>query len=91
LVSAQNIDGVAMSDLAKELEVYKNALPLLANEEGKYVLVGDGEVSGLFSAYADALQAGYEKFGIKPFLVKQISGQEQIAYFSRDFSAPCQV
>jgi hypothetical protein len=79
-----------MPDLEKELEVYKKNLPSLLGNEGKFVLVGNGQVAGVFTAYQDALQAGYAKFGMRPFLVKQISAQEQVSYFSRDIGAVCQ-
>jgi hypothetical protein len=52
--------------------------------EGKYVVVHGETIAGPFDTYEDALQAGYDKFGVVPFLVKRISRVEPIQYFSRD-------
>lgn len=75
--------------LAAELEVFKANLPNLLADEGKFALIVGKELVGVFSSYDDALKIGYEKAGLKPFLVKKISGTETIAYFSRDISSPC--
>jgi hypothetical protein len=73
--------------LEKELGVYKaNLIDLLASA-GKYVLIFGEQIGGIFEGYEDALQAGYDKYGLEPFLVKQISRAEPIYYFSRDLSA----
>ncbi len=66
------------------LSVYEaNLIELLANE-GKYVVICGEEIEGAFESYDDALEAGYRKYGLTPFLVKQISRDEPIYYFSRD-------
>lgn len=63
--------------LAREYETYKSKLPELAGNEGKFALVQNSEVAGVFATYEEALMAGYKKFGLKqPFLVKQISSVE---------------
>jgi hypothetical protein len=63
--------------LAKEYETFKDKLPELAAQEGKFVLIHDDQVGGIFSTYEEALLAGYKKFGVKqPFLVKQIVAAE---------------
>lgn len=76
-----------MSTLAKELDTYKRELPNLLANSGKFVLICGDEVFSTYDSYADAIKVGYEKFGLTPFLVKQISQTEQISYFSRDFNA----
>jgi hypothetical protein len=73
--------------LEKELSVYEANLPELLANEGKYVLIAGEQISGPFDTYEDALAVGYEKYGLIPFLVKQISHFEPIYYFSRDLSA----
>jgi hypothetical protein len=73
-----------MNGLEQELKVYKERLPELLKDEGKFVLIFKKDVLGTFSAYDDALKYGYEKAGLDPFLVKKISGTETIAYFTRD-------
>ncbi len=72
--------------LEKELETYKRELPkLVASGQGKYVLIQDSIVVGVYDTYADAIQEGYGHFGVaKPFLVKQINALENVQFFTRD-------
>lgn len=79
-----------MSDhLKRELDTFNKLLPSLADKEGKFALVFSEELLGTYDSYADALAAGYEKAGLKPFLVKRISATESVSYFSRDLGAAC--
>ena len=76
--------------LEKELETYNRELQaLLANQgEGKFVLIQNDNVIDVFGTYEDALKEGYKTFGVTtPFLVKQISGIEQVQCFTRDIGA----
>lgn len=73
-------------DLSVELAVYEANLPELLGSEGKFVLISGEEIAGAFATYGEALDAGYEKYGLKPFLVKQIRAAEPIHYFSRDLN-----
>lgn len=77
--------------LEKELETLRRELPnLLANGgEGKFVVVFEDRIVGIYTSYEDALAIGYEKCGLKPFLVKKIQAVEQVQYFSRDLAFPC--
>ena len=70
--------------LENELSVYNRHLIDLLAHEGKFTLVCGEEIGGPFETYEAALQAGYERFGLVPFLVKQIRRAEPIHYFSRD-------
>jgi hypothetical protein len=74
--------------LERELETYRQNLPGLLDNEGKYVLVQGDQVVDVFGTYEDALKQGYAKFGLTPFLVKQIQSVEQVYFISR-FSKPC--
>lgn len=78
-----------MSGLEKELEIYNQNLSVLLKDEGKYVLIYGKNIVGIYSAYDDALKAGYDKAGLEPFLVKKISGAETISYFTREIGAEC--
>ena len=71
-----------------ELAVYRRSLKEWENREGEYVLIKGEEICGFFSSYDDALKIGYEKFGLEPFLVKQISVIEQAHFISRSVD-PC--
>lgn len=79
-----------MAALELEIATYKRVLPTLTNDEGKFVLIRRDEVVDKFDSYEDALKVGYAKFGLEPFLVKQISQVEQVANFTRRYLAPCQ-
>ncbi|MGH9785750.1 MAG: hypothetical protein ACRD88_16380 [Terriglobia bacterium] len=74
--------------LEKEVEVYKSKLAQLKEHEGKFVLIHGEDVVDVFSTYEDALKQGYQKFGLTPFLVKQIQTIEQVQFISR-FVDPC--
>jgi hypothetical protein len=73
-----------MAALEREMRTYKAKLPELGASEGKFVLISGETVSGTFDSYQDALAAGYERFGLEPFLVKQISTVEVLASFTRE-------
>lgn len=79
-----------MSALELELSTYAKHLPQLLPQEGKYVLIHSSDIVGTFDSYGDAIKEGYEKFGLTPFLVKQISPAERVLYFTRDIDSLCQ-
>lgn len=68
--------------LEKELETYKRKLPQLKNSEGKFILV-HGDDADVFAAYEDALRAGYQRYGLNAFMVKQIKSFEQAQLITR--------
>jgi len=75
--------------LEKELATYKQKLPELKGQEGKFVLIHGDEVVDTFTSYEDAMKKGYSQFGVNtPFLVKQIQAIEQVQFISR-FVEPC--
>jgi hypothetical protein len=70
--------------LEREIETYRSKLPELKGEnEGRFVLIKGDQVVDIFTSYEDALKAGYEKFGLDPFLVKKIEAVEQAQLISR--------
>jgi hypothetical protein len=73
--------------LEKELATYQAKLSELKQHEGKFVLIHDDDVVDLFSSYDDALKEGYKRFGLAPFLVKQIHAIEPVYYFTRPIVA----
>lgn len=75
--------------LEKELAAFNRNLPKLKTEhEGKFVLIHGDELIEVFSSYDDAIKAGYSRFGLEPFLVKQVQALEQVQFISR-FVDPC--
>lgn len=72
--------------LAKELDVYNRLLPsLLADpaKVGKYVLIHGDVFAGVFSTQDEAIEAGYDRFGVVPLLAKKISEKEPLLFFPR--------
>ncbi len=69
--------------LEREMKTYQEKLPGLKADEGKYVLIQGEEVAGVFTSAEDALKAGYDRFGLEPFLVKQIQAIERVQFISR--------
>ena len=74
--------------LEKELATYRAKLPDWKDHEGKFVLIRGDEVVDFFAAYEDAIKAGYDRFKLEPFLVKQVQTIEQVQFISR-FVDPC--
>jgi len=70
--------------LEKEMETFRKKLPELKVEhEGKFVLIHAEEIVDFFTSYDDAIKAGYDRFGLAPFLVKQVLALEQVQFISR--------
>lgn len=72
-----------MSDLKQEIDTYNRHLPTLLRQQGKFVLIKSTEIAGIFDSYLEALTAGYQRFKLDSFLVKQITPAQPVAYFSR--------
>jgi len=75
--------------LETEVETYRIRLPELAADEGKFVLIHGDQVVDVYGTYEDAIKEGYAKFGLEPFLVKQIQTTEQVHFISRFQATPC--
>lgn len=59
--------------LENELKTYdQQREALLGTAEGKFVLIHDHEVFGVFDTDLDAINSGYQQFGNVPFLVKHV-------------------
>ncbi len=78
-----------MAELDRDLAKFRELLPTLKASEGKFALVYNGELKGVFETYSDALDAGYKLAKLEPFLVRRISSAEYVAYFTRDIEAAC--
>jgi hypothetical protein len=60
--------------LELELKTFEEKrLTLLAEHEGKFVLIKGDQIIGTFESQQDAIAVGYREFGNVAFLVKQIS------------------
>ena len=62
-----------MKVLEQELKTFEeNRDNLLAESEGKFVLIHDGKVTAVYDSKGDALAEGFKRFGNVPFLVKHV-------------------
>jgi len=75
--------------LEREQETFKRKLPELKEAEGKFALIQGDDFVGVFGTYEDAMAAGYQKFELNPFLVKQIQAVEQVHFVTRLLDSPC--
>ena len=73
--------------LEKELQTYEQKRSELLPNEGRFVLIHGDQVAGIWDTYEDALKLGYEKYGLKPFLVKRIEAVDTINHSFR--YTPC--
>jgi hypothetical protein len=79
---------MAIANLQTELKTYLEHRERLLEQEGKFVVIHGSEVAGVWDTYEDALKDGYQRFGLEPFLVKQIEGTEPVQFFTRDVCRP---
>lgn len=69
--------------LERELKTYNDHVASWTEHNGKYVLIHGDDVVDFFAAYEDAIKAGYQRFKLEPFLVKQINAVETIQHITR--------
>jgi hypothetical protein len=77
--------------LEKELETFLRELPTWLVEplnRGMFALIQGDAVVSLYTTFDAALSAGYDKFGLEPFLVKEVTDHEEPRYFSRNLRCP---
>ena len=76
--------------LEKEVRHYnKIRNELLGKAKNKYALIHEDELIDTFKSKDDAIKKGYELFGNKPFLVKQILEVEKTYHFTSNLIARC--
>ena len=70
----------------KELQTYEtHKAELLKKTPGKYVLIKDDQIIDVFDTQMDAVNQGYRRFGVVPFLVKEIVEIEMPLDFTLNF------
>ena len=69
--------------LAAEMATYRKNLPDWKEQEGRFVVIQGAVVAGFFDGYEEALTAGYERFGVSRFLVKEVLQQEKVHVITR--------
>jgi hypothetical protein len=68
--------------LEKELETFKKRLPeWLDLYHNKYVLIMGEELIGVFDEPRTAYQAGVERFGNVPMLIRQVRSEDETSFY----------
>jgi hypothetical protein len=78
--------------LERELETFRRELPrLLADpaNRGRFALVHDDKVDSVWPTLEEGLEAGYNRFGVESFMVKEVTEHEESQYFSRNLFKRC--
>lgn len=76
--------GAIMAFETENITYQSHLLELLPHSEGKYLAIRGTDLRGPHESYEDALRAGYEAFGLVPFLVRPITRHDPELYFTRD-------
>lgn len=87
--SQETIHILRVDDLEKDAAALRAELPKLSADAGKYALVFEQKIVGIFPTYEEALTKGYDVAGMKSFLVEQISQIPQVQQFSRVVGFEC--
>ena len=73
--------------LELETNTFEQKLPeLLVSDTGKFVLIKEDRVIGVFVAMEDALIYGYEKYLDQPFFVSEILPTQEPMDFTSHYS-----
>lgn len=78
-----------VTTLARELAAFRKLLPqLLADpaHRDRFALIHGDAFAGSYPTFDAALAAGYDQFGLDPFMVKEITEHEVPKYFSRNLT-----
>jgi hypothetical protein len=67
-------------DLAEEWETYRREVGRLLAEgnEGRYILIKNREIIGIWDTQNEAFAEAYQRFPLQPFLVHQIQERERL-------------
>ena len=68
-----------------EMAAYQRELPrlLAEGEQGRHALIQGDEVISVWDTRRDALQVGHERFGLEPFMVKEVQQFERPIVITR--------
>ena len=72
-----------------DFQAFEAALAdMLAEHEGEFVVMKDGQPRKFLPSYETAIEWAYESFGLDGFFVKEVTAHGAVADFSRDVG-PC--
>ena len=76
--------------LARDFNAYRRELPRLLAEghANRWILIRQGTVLSVWDTYRDALQAGYERFGLDPFAVNRVNPLDVERFTALEAQAP---
>jgi hypothetical protein len=66
----------------RELATYERLKPELQAQPGRFALIKGDDLVGVYNTYRDALQVGYDRFGLDGFFLKEMDLVEPV--FWRD-------
>lgn len=67
--------------LADDIATYRaHVAEMVKEHEGEYVLIREGKIIGFFPDRSRAVREGYRRFGIVPFLVREVAATEPVVY-----------
>jgi len=73
--------------LDREWETFQANLPaLLEKEAGRYVLIHDDQVVGVWDTQEEALEEGYRSFLLEAFMVQHIVADERPIFVPRELA-----
>ena len=65
--------------------IYSENLDSLLPHEGEFILIHENGIEEEFwESYEQALEEGYQRFGVSKFMVKRIDRDESVHFVSRD-------
>jgi hypothetical protein len=68
-----------------ELKTFQDRLPeWLSHDIGRYALIRGSEALGPYDTENDAIQIGYDTYGMEPFLVREIRPFDVPRTYTRD-------
>jgi len=71
--------------LETELATYERKRQELLADEGRHVLIRGEAVVGIWDTFEEAIDAGYETFGLTGFFVKKIAAVDPVLFITRHF------
>lgn len=67
------VGGTAMAELETEIAAYESMRERLESEHmGKWVLIHERELSGVYDSFDDTAQDAVKRFGSGPYLIRQV-------------------
>ena len=73
--------------LDREWETFQANLPaLLEKEAGRYVLIHGDQIVGVWDTQDEAMEEGYRRFLLEPFMVHHIVADEKPIFVPRELA-----